>query len=584
MTWYNTGTVSVTNNGTAVTGSGTSWTTYVDAGQAFVGPDGLAYEIATVVSATSITLASAYKGATASGQAYRIMPVQGYVRDLALSASDLLLSFSSVRDNAGQGMFSDGSPATPGVRFSADQDTGFYRPGTNLLGLVTNGTERVRVDASGNVGIGVTSPSYKFDLQDASTSAAFIAGRFSSTANASGESKTSLRIEKGLGYGAEIAGYLSQGVGSGLILSTVNAGTSTERARIDGNGNFGIGTSSPAGKLHVKSANETVFIVEATAGSSWFQSSAPSGMILHNVVNSPTVITTNATEKMRIEAGGNVGIGTSSPASKLDVNGSLAVASGSFLHTPYNGATNTGTVRSGVQCDGVNQTLNFYTANGYRGQFTSGGNLVPGADNAQALGSAGGRWSVLYATTGTINTSDARSKQDITPIPDEWLDAWGDVDWKRYKFIDAVQAKGDDARWHLGLVAQAVRDAFAARGLDAATIGLLCFDQWDEEVEPIYETVTKTRIVQRPTGNMLLTSPPQEEMEEVEETYEEQVDTGETRVTLEAGDRYGLRYDECQAMEAAWQRREIARQAASISNLQSLVATLQAQIASGNTE
>jgi hypothetical protein len=168
----------------------------------------------------------------------------------------------------------------------------------------------------------------------------------------------------------------------------------------------------------------------------------------------------------------------------------------------------------------------FYCANVLRAVIDVAGTLRPGGDNVQTLGWSGGRWSVVYAGTGTINTSDERAKQDISVIPDEWLDAWGDVEWTRYKFKDAVAAKGDDARWHVGLIAQRVRDAFAARDLDAYEIGLLCYDEWGETIE-------------------------------------------NEEVVQEAGDRFGLRYEECLAMEAAWNRRELSTLRARLAALES---------------
>jgi hypothetical protein len=206
--------------------------------------------------------------------------------------------------------------------------------------------------------------------------------------------------------------------------------------------------------------------------------------------------------------------------------------------------------------------------------------LSPNVDSGVFLGSASKRWSVIYSSTGTINTSDGRAKQGIGPIPDEWLNAWGDVDWVRYKFIDSVQAKGDDARWHLGLVAQAVRDAFLAHDLDAQTIGLLCYDQWDEEREPILEEQqvgTETIVIGREdTG--ILDAQGQPIFRDITEDRPVMVmvDTGETRVTLEAGDRWGLRYDECQAMEAAWQRRELAHKDTLVAALTARLEALEA--------
>lgn len=195
------------------------------------------------------------------------------------------------------------------------------------------------------------------------------------------------------------------------------------------------------------------------------------------------------------------------------------------------------------------------------------GDLAAGADAAQDLGTAAIRWNNVRAAVGTIQTSDERLKTEIGEIPDAWLDAWADVQWQRFKFIDGN-------RWHIGLVAQAVHAAFAGHGLDAFDIGLCCYDAWNEQREPIFENVTKTRLItaveQEKVGEDEDGNPLFRMREiEVEEEYEETVDTGETRVTLEAGDRWGLRYDECQAMEAAWQRREISRLADRLAALES---------------
>ncbi|WP_313333152.1 tail fiber domain-containing protein [Sphingobium yanoikuyae] len=151
--------------------------------------------------------------------------------------------------------------------------------------------------------------------------------------------------------------------------------------------------------------------------------------------------------------------------------------------------------------------------------------LRPLADNGQALGLAGYRWSVIYAASGTINTSDARAKCDVGAVPEALLDAWGDVQWRQFRFVDAVAAKGADARWHVGLVAQAVRDAIDARMGEGAAVrlGLLCHDAWPAEAE------------ERDGEGALI------------------------RPAREAGARWGLRYEECLALEAAWQRRRIDR-------------------------
>ena len=146
----------------------------------------------------------------------------------------------------------------------------------------------------------------------------------------------------------------------------------------------------------------------------------------------------------------------------------------------------------------------------------------------------------------------------------------------------SVAEKGEDgARWHTGLIAQEVRDAFAARDLDGTKIGLLCYDEWEEQREPIIEHVPRIdRVIVGYHETALLDANMrvirQPIYREIEST--EEVDTGETRVVAEAGKLWSLRYDECQAIEAAWQRREISRQEARITAQDKLIADLAARL------
>lgn len=150
--------------------------------------------------------------------------------------------------------------------------------------------------------------------------------------------------------------------------------------------------------------------------------------------------------------------------------------------------------------------------------------LLPAYDAKGTFGSAALRWSEMFSATGTINTSDERLKQNIGDIPEEVLKAWGDVKWCQYRFKDAVAQKGDAARYHTGLIAQRIDEAFKAHGLDARKYGLLCYDEWAEQVAE----------VDPKTG------------EEVE-PYRA------------AGSRWSVRYEEALALECAYQRWRLAQ-------------------------
>lgn len=105
--------------------------------------------------------------------------------------------------------------------------------------------------------------------------------------------------------------------------------------------------------------------------------------------------------------GGRVLIGNfREAAALLDVQGSVAVSAGSYFYTPYNGSTDTGTVRAGIQVDGTSQSLNFVTNNAYRGGVTSGGDLYIG--NYFGLGAAPvPGWASRMQVNGDITTLQA---------------------------------------------------------------------------------------------------------------------------------------------------------------------------------
>lgn len=105
----------------------------------------------------------------------------------------------------------------------------------------------------------------------------------------------------------------------------------------------------------------------------------------------------------------------------------------------------------------------------------------PVTDNIIAGGSGSNRYTVLYAATGSINTSGRDAKRFIGDAVEAEKRAAARVlaiGPRRYKLADACEQKGDDAaRWHFGYVAEDVRDALVAEGLDPWAYGFMCRDR-----------------------------------------------------------------------------------------------------------
>tara|TARA_R110000787_G_scaffold102799_1_gene208958 strand:- start:184 stop:1437 length:1254 start_codon:yes stop_codon:yes gene_type:complete len=98
------------------------------------------------------------------------------------------------------------------------------------------------------------------------------------------------------------------------------------------------------------------------------------------------------------------------------------------------------------------------------------------------LGANGNRFKQIFATNGTINTSDETLKQDIAGLTStEMLVAKRlSVLFKTFRWKSRVATEGDDARTHTGIIAQDVQAAFSAEGLDAGNYSLFTSGSWWE--------------------------------------------------------------------------------------------------------
>lgn len=104
-------------------------------------------------------------------------------------------------------------------------------------------------------------------------------------------------------------------------------------------------------------------------------------------------------------------------------------------------------------------------------------------DNALDAGAAANRFKTVYAGTGTINTSDMREKQDIRDIEAAEIAVGKKIPSlvKAYRWKNAVADKGDEARIHIGPMAQEIIALFESEGLDAFTYGVVCYDEWEAQ-------------------------------------------------------------------------------------------------------
>jgi len=200
-----------------------------------------------------------------------------------------------------------------------DRDGG--EASTLVIAQQNDGNDHIALMPSGNVGIGTMAPSYPLHLYRAS-------------------SETGALLSWGatnvyLSHGGWAMGAGKFGIGSGSI-PTLTIDTNT--------GNVGIGTTSPSGKLAVAGEGTGVARIGVSGcggdyvgiGLFGAMSSCTNYALLGSTgnnlfINRPTggniYFRENNADQMFIKTGGNVGIGTTSPAQKLEVNGNVKATS-----------------------------------------------------------------------------------------------------------------------------------------------------------------------------------------------------------------------------------------------------------------
>ena len=143
MTWYKTGTVSVTAGSNAVIGSGTSFIANARVGDGFRGPDGRWYEVSNIASDTALSIAPNYQGTTAAGGGYSLAPMQGYVKEsadqlraatkvIAATATDMSAQIDQARVSAESATASAGTATAKAAEALASSNNATSRASTAL--------------------------------------------------------------------------------------------------------------------------------------------------------------------------------------------------------------------------------------------------------------------------------------------------------------------------------------------------------------------------------------------------------------------------------------------------------------------
>jgi hypothetical protein len=286
--------------------------------------------------------------------------------------------------------------STPQLLFSVPSgglDSRIHNDGSGnfIFGTGTNSatpTERMRINSSGNVGIGTTSPSEQLSLYKSGASNAIQVQSHNSTPGSYNEASLKFALS------SSASSTLNWDINAEQTGLTVDY-EGSEKFRITSAGLVGIGTSSPSGGVQLDVRGTGVLQLVNTDTVQLLASNG--GSTLKNVSNNPLIFGTNNTERMRIDSSGSVGIGTSSPIaqSKLTVAG----GAGSISVTGSDGNFAAGGQRSFID-------------------FTSGKARI-GSTGGGAAGTTLG----LYVGTGLEAVSvDASGKVGIGRSPSHVLD------------------------------------------------------------------------------------------------------------------------------------------------------------------
>jgi len=378
-----------------------------------------------------------------------------HVQDTTSSLDDYTIHIESYTPAV---VFHDISAASTDFAIQADGSALMFRYGDASTGTQL-ASEAMRIDASGNVGIG-QAPAALFHVVEADGGAPDAIVRIQS--NDTANSKALLQfLGRNNSNVATYATVHTDAVGAGTnapIVFSQGASEANERMRIDENGDILLQNASP--EFHFGTTSATHYNWRIAA-----QEVVDNGFEIASGTTSlgSGALADTYTPRFTILGDtGWVGIGVNNPtAARLsiqqdDASGQIAM------------------IRSGSATIVMNNSGN---------QGLVSGGWGPSVDNSIDLGRSDKRWDDIFATNNIIQTSDRNEKQDIEALSDAEqrvaVAAKGLL--RKFRWKSSVAEKGDEARIHFGIIAQDLQDAFTAEGLDAGRYAMFVNSPWKDE-------------------------------------------------------------------------------------------------------
>jgi hypothetical protein len=326
------------------------------------------------------------------------------------------------------GLFSSGTgtAATPAIQPTGDANTGIFFPAADTIAFAEGGAEAVRINSSGQVGIGTTSPAHLLEANSGSANTTVVAA-MGGTINGNFKSADYLNTASARWT------FGRDNISTGDFVFKENT---EERMRIaTTTGNVGVGTASPSAKLDV-SGSLGIRVNEDGAGTKVItvrSNYSSIGPAINVTTNDPLLFLTNNTERLRIDSSGNLLVGTTSGGLHRIVKSSASdfalQVSNTSSSTPYVQVLTLGSAAPNdatsmfLRCDDTGLTG--------RIQLRSNGGLANFSAN-------------------NVNLSDERLKESIQPSP-SYLDKICSIPVVNYKYKD--QTHND---YNLGVIAQQV--------------------------------------------------------------------------------------------------------------------------------